>query len=506
MHEQVRDFLRRMRARWPDVVAGARVVEFGSYDINGSAREALGAASLEAPSPPCLPLPTPGEGGASESGGRMAHHACGWEQVSAPTAWVGVDWRAGPGVDVVGLAHEFRPLTANGRPQEFDLAVSTEMLEHDPFWRESLRRMIEVVRPGGSVLLTCAGPGRHVHEVECAPPARTGERESGRAGEPHYRGLGLSQVVQWVREVEDFNVVYGEEHGTPSDTYLALIGRRQREASLHPPTRPVISVVVPCVGNVELTRRCVASLREMTAGAWELVLVENGSRAENREALADAATGRVGERESGRGPERVVFLSWDRMLGYPAAVNRGIAAASGDYVCLLNNDTEMRTPGWDTLLVETLEAGRWKPENRLPSSAAPHDGASAQDASLSVRTEIVSPVTDFVANPAQVGRWEEGGTPREARVLFFVCVLMRRELFARVGLLDEEFGLGNGEDKEFCRRVQAAGGRLLVDPGVFVQHAGHGTFRRLPAGMFASLLERNEALYQAKAGRGIIGG
>jgi GT2 family glycosyltransferase len=85
-------------------------------------------------------------------------------------------------------------------------------------------------------------------------------------------------------------------------------------------------------------------------------------------------------------------------------------------------------------------------------------------------------------------------------VLFFVCVLMRRELFDQAGLLDEDFGLGNGEDREFCGRVKARlAGRLLVDPGVFVHHEGHGTFRRLPAGMFGELLRRNEALAQSKA-------
>jgi GT2 family glycosyltransferase len=363
------------------------------------------------------------------------------------------------------LAHEFG-IDGEG----YDLAVSTEMLEHDPFWQRSLRRMIEVTAPGGGVVVTCAGPGRPAHEVGCAPET-TDDGPEGHT--PYYRGLGLVELLEAVRVAgADFEVVWGEEHSAPSDSYLALVGRTTTDDGRKPTDqRPLVSVVTPCVGNVALTRQCLESLWAYTAGRWELVLVENGSRPENRELLGGLAL--AGNQVWGHAPERVVFLSFDRMLGYPAAVNRGIRAARGDYVCLLNNDTELRTPGWDTLLIETLEG---------------QGGA------------IVSPVTDFIANPAQLGAWEDGGPAREADVLFFVCVLMRRELFDQAGLLDEDFGLGNGEDREFCGRVKARlAGRLLVDPGVFVHHEGHGTFRRLPAGMFGELLRRNEALAQSKA-------
>ena len=60
----------------------------------------------------------------------------------AAREYVGLDWRPGPGVDVVSLVHEYKP----GR--HFDTVISTEMLEHDPHWRESVQRMIELVKPG----------------------------------------------------------------------------------------------------------------------------------------------------------------------------------------------------------------------------------------------------------------------------------------------------------------------------------------------------------------------
>lgn len=391
MHEQVLDFLVRMRQRYAP--ATQRVLECGSFDVNGTPRPIFADA---------------GE-------------------------YIGLDWRPGPGVDAVGLVHDWRD-----KPDgHFDIVLSTEMLEHDPHWQASVRRMVELLRPGGSLLLTCAGPQRPAHEVDCAPCR-------------HYEGLSARQVRDWLMLLADWDRLHTEEHTMPNDTYVAAVGKRVKW-----PWRNTVSVIIPAVGNVELTRACIASVRATARMRSQIVLVENGSRPANRDALADL--------------DSDVFLSHDRILGYPAAVNLGIGAATGEYVCLLNNDTELRTPGWDARLCGVL---------------ARNDAA------------IVAPVTNFIANPPQRADRAMDKPPFEAPLLFFVCVLMRRNLFWRYGLLDESFGLGNGEDKEFCWRLSREGEKFFIDPQTFVYHAGHGTFGRLQPGAFAQLLAQNEAHLQ----------
>lgn len=113
--------------RYREAFTGARVVEFGSYDINGSIR------------PLIEPL-------ASE--------------------YIGVDWRPGPRVDVVSLAHEVNFAEGEG---EFDVVVSASMLEHDPYWRESLTEMVEVLRPGGLLGLTWGNENNNRHCLREAP-------------------------------------------------------------------------------------------------------------------------------------------------------------------------------------------------------------------------------------------------------------------------------------------------------------------------------------------------
>lgn len=123
MHDEVRDFLRRVRLAKPAMFRGVRVLEVGSYDVNGSAREFF-----------------------------------------EDCEYLGCDWRPGPGVDIVGFAHQLRLAD-----ESFDVAVSTECFEHDVYWRETLATMRRLLKPGGLLIVTVAAFDRKPHELDCAP-------------------------------------------------------------------------------------------------------------------------------------------------------------------------------------------------------------------------------------------------------------------------------------------------------------------------------------------------
>jgi len=119
-----------------DLVEGARVLEIGSFDVNGSVRNLFAGA----------------------------------------TTYVGVDLQDGPGVDVVAYGHEFESPAAS-----FDIAISGECFEHDPYWVLTFNNMCRLVRPGGLVVFTCASRGRPEHGTR-----RTELRES-----PGTQAVGL---------------------------------------------------------------------------------------------------------------------------------------------------------------------------------------------------------------------------------------------------------------------------------------------------------------------------
>lgn len=176
MHPSNERWWRGVIDLYPQCFAGKiTVVEFGSNDVNGSIRSFIG-------------------GGAEE--------------------YIGLDWRAGPGVDVVSLAHE-----APFKSGSIDTVVSASMLEHDPYWAQSIVKMIDVLKPRGALFLTWGSATNRPHCMDTAPdgkfhPRKIGDvlsvldeigvgvqscvYESGKGvGGDHGRKLGLAAMHVW---------------------------------------------------------------------------------------------------------------------------------------------------------------------------------------------------------------------------------------------------------------------------------------------------------------------
>lgn len=63
--------------------------------------------------------------------------------------YTGVDYRNGYNVDLQSLAHE-----VSFEPETFDTVASASMLEHDPHWEKSIKKMVEILKPDGIMMLS----------------------------------------------------------------------------------------------------------------------------------------------------------------------------------------------------------------------------------------------------------------------------------------------------------------------------------------------------------------
>ena len=215
--------------------------------------------------------------------------------------------------------------------------------------------------------------------------------------------------------------------------------------SSHPP----VCVIVLNYNGLAFNEACLRSLAGTTYPAMRLLLVDNGSDDGSVEWVE-------------RNRKDVAVLRTGINGGWAAGNNAGIRRALADeasYVWLLNNDTEVE-PDCLARLVETAE----------------------RDA----RIGLVSPQIRCFADRERV--WFEGGeVSREAlmvrhcelprfrtlridgRYVSGCAMLVRRDVFDRVGLIDERFFMYY-EDADFCLRASEAGFRSEVVPEAVLYH------------------------------------
>src|ERR1700677_4066136 len=112
--------------------------------------------------------------------------------------------------------------------------------------------------------------------------------------------------------------------------------------------RNLTSIIIPCWNQIEFTQQCLASLKEHTRPAWELIVIDNGSTDGTAAYLA-------GVRDMASVPVTVVTNTTN--LGFPAAINQGLRLARGEYLVLLNNDVVV-TDAWLDQLIGLVNAKR----------------------------------------------------------------------------------------------------------------------------------------------------
>ena len=250
--------------------------------------------------------------------------------------------------------------------------------------------------------------------------------------------------------------------------------------ALYPPA----SVVVVTFGNLEFNRACLSSLLSETD--WpnlELVFVDNGSTDGTREWL-------LGERA--RTPELRVVAN-EANLGFAPAVNRGIAASSGEFLCLLNNDTVV-TRGWLSALIAHLE------RNRSLGLVGASTNEIANEARVPVSYSSLSELREWAREFTEKNRDRLVPVPMAA----MFCTAFRRVLYDEIGPLDERFSIGMFEDDDYSRRVRDAGLGIACARDSFVHHRGRASFKTLGEEEYLRIYRENERRFREKWDEGVL--
>ncbi|WP_193186381.1 glycosyltransferase [Nisaea sediminum] len=248
-----------------------------------------------------------------------------------------------------------------------------------------------------------------------------------------------------------------------SDARAELRGGRWR--LVRPlPADARVSVVIPTKNRLGLLRTCIDGLLDQTDYPdLEIRIVDNGSD--------DGATLRYLD-----GLERranVTVLKDAGAFNFSRLSNLGAAGATGAYICFLNNDIEPANPDW----LREMVAESARPEIGLVGAKLLYPDRSVQHAGIALAGAHVARHTNLKIAENDGGYWGRATQAQNLSAVTGACMVMRREIFEKIGGFDEALAVDFG-DIDLCLRVRRAGYRVLWTPhAVLVHHesASRGT-------------------------------
>jgi hypothetical protein len=246
-----------------------------------------------------------------------------------------------------------------------------------------------------------------------------------------------------------------------------------------------VAAVVPHWNRRDLLQTLLANLGEQTRPFDEIIVVDNGST-DDSAAVAEQCGANV--------------IRLDRNLGFAPAVNRGIEAArnqpiAADWIAILNNDVTL-APEWLAALLATVEKDAenvWFATGKTLRASDPSRIDGAFDAisrgACACRCGSGKPDGPF---------WNQ---PRKIRMAPMTAALFRRQLFEKIGSLDEGFE-SYLEDVDFGLRCAIADRWGVYIPAALAYHQGSSTWGQWNK-YSVRLIARNQLLLTAKHFHGL---
>jgi GT2 family glycosyltransferase len=251
--------------------------------------------------------------------------------------------------------------------------------------------------------------------------------------------------------------------------------------------QPPVAILILNWNALEWTRKCLASLRDLNYPDFRTVIIDNGSE--------DGSADRIAREH----PE-VELLRNDRNRGYAAGNNQGAMAANGEFVCLLNSDTEVE-PGALDVLVDFL---RDHPSYGAASPRLLNPDRTVQRACMRFPGLVTALCYDTI-----LGKFWPGSAvddryfmrdfdhlhSRDVDQPPGACFVMARREYLDMGGLDEDLFLFFN-DVDLCRRLWRRGREIRYVAEACVMHHGGASTKNY--GGFVVIWHRNRMAYYRK--------
>ncbi len=223
-------------------------------------------------------------------------------------------------------------------------------------------------------------------------------------------------------------------------------------------SRPKVSIVIANKDHVEDLSRCVESIINVsTYDNYEIVIVENNS---------ETSEIRTYYEEISQHP-LVRVVEYKGAFNYSKINNLGVVSTTGEYILLLNNDTQVITPNWmEELLMYALRA-----DVGVVGAKLYYEDRTIQHAGIVVGlgAHRTAGHTHYRIPEANVGYMGKLCYAQDVSAVTGACMMVKKSLYEELGGLDEEFAVALN-DVDFCLKVREKGLLNIFTPFAELYH------------------------------------
>lgn len=223
------------------------------------------------------------------------------------------------------------------------------------------------------------------------------------------------------------------------------------------PYDPLISIIIPNKDHIDDLKRCMDSIdRNSAYQNYEYIIVENNSTEEETFAYYKKL-----EAEN----PKVKVVYWDSVFNYSAINNYGASFAKGEYLLLLNNDTEIINPD----CLEELLGYCMRSDVGAVGARMYYEDDTIQHAGVVIGFGGIAGHC-FVLQPrGTTGYCHRIICAQDYSAVTAACMMVRKAAFEEVGGLSEELQVAFN-DIDFCMKLRRAGYLIVYNPYAELYH------------------------------------
>ena len=220
---------------------------------------------------------------------------------------------------------------------------------------------------------------------------------------------------------------------------------------------PKISIIIPNKDHIEDLSKCISSIRDYSTWQnWEIIIVENNSTEEGTFKYYNE----ICDEEN-----RISVVRWEKGFNYSAICNFGAQRATGQYLLMLNNDTEVITPDW----MEQMLMFAQREDVGAVGAMLYYPDDTIQHAGVILGVGGIAGHSHRYFNRNDCGYAFRLSIAQNLTAVTAACMLIRKDIFDQTEGFDEGFAVALN-DVDLCMKIRAARYLIVWTPYAELYH------------------------------------